>query len=184
MKRLDEEWRDVVGYEGLYQASSAGRIRSLTKGGIVKPGETHGGYLQVCLHKNKKKSTHKVHRIIATAFIGDGGGRHVDHVNGIRTDNRAENLKWCTISENQWNKGIEKRNTSGLKGVSWYSRDGRWEAKIKFKMKQVLIGRFNCKYEAARAYDREVIRLHGGFARTNEMMGLIPNEAKLENKIK
>ena len=105
---MNEIWRDIKDYEGLYQVSNLGRVRSLervvifkdgrskvVKEKIVKPRQTKHKYLQVCLYKNGKGLNHYIHRLVAEAFIPNPHNHPtVDHKNRIRTDNRVENLRW------------------------------------------------------------------------------------------
>lgn len=101
-----EEWRDVVGYEGFYQVSSLGRIKSTprrrTKGGLIKLHLNKGtGYLGFSLSKNGEIIYANVHRLMAEAFIPNPENKAtVNHKNSIRSDNRLENLEWNTSSEN------------------------------------------------------------------------------------
>ena len=100
-----EEWRDVPGYEGLYQVSNLGRVRSekrsTTRGVILKGKINTHGYVEVTLSKKNVRKTARVHRMVAIAFIPNPEGKpQVNHRNGDRSDNRAENLEWCTASEN------------------------------------------------------------------------------------
>lgn len=104
-----EEWRDVPGYEGVYQASSLGRIKSLhrlsghgwLRERIMKPSMDHGGYLHLSLKIKGVRVTPKVHSFVAGAFLGERpGGYEVNHINGVKTDNRPDNLEYVTPQEN------------------------------------------------------------------------------------
>jgi len=122
MQNYEEIWKDIPNYEGLYQVSNLGRIKSLkrkvrSKGGsfkIVKErflrSWMNRGYSQVDLSKNNKTKAFSVHRIVMIAFIGESE-LDVNHKNGIKTDNRLENLEYCTKSENMlhaYKKGLQK----------------------------------------------------------------------------
>lgn len=107
-------WKSVVGYEGLYSVSDSGLIRSedrviKSKNGVYKKlsgknliiRQNRTGYNIVYLSKNGIVKTRQVHRIVATAFIPNPNKKPcINHKNGIRNDNRIENLEWCTYSEN------------------------------------------------------------------------------------
>jgi hypothetical protein len=100
-----EIWKDVVGYEGLYLVSDLGNMKSLprgfTKGKILKP-MLQRGYANICLCKNGIIKRVRIHRIQAIAFIPNPENKpYINHKNGVRNDNRIENIEWCTNSENQ-----------------------------------------------------------------------------------
>lgn len=120
----NEEWKDVVGYEGLYQVSNLGNVRMLehytpyVKGSVMKiPAKNlyigwSNGYRTVWLCKNKIRKLKKVHRLVAEAFIPNPENKPcIDHINTIRHDNRIENLRWATYKENG-NNEITKINLS------------------------------------------------------------------------
>lgn len=89
------KWKDVIGFEGLYLVSDTGLISSLSSGSILRGSDNGHGYLKITLYKNGKKSCHKVHRLVMAAFVGLSD-LQVDHLNGIKTDNRLENLEYVT----------------------------------------------------------------------------------------
>lgn len=100
---MEEIWKDIIGYEGLYQVSDLGRVKSLKFGKekILKPQLCNCKYLVVGMYTKNRFSTKTIHRMVAMAFIDNPEQKpQVDHINGDRTDNRANNLRWVTRLEN------------------------------------------------------------------------------------
>lgn len=109
-----EEWRDVVGYEGKYQVSNLGNVRSVDrtftnacgvnvtrKGVMLKPMLNQGGYMKVTMHKDGKVNTEVIHRCVAEAFIpNENNLPQVNHKDGNKRNNNVSNLEWCTALEN------------------------------------------------------------------------------------
>ena len=126
----NEEWRDVVGYEGLYVVSSLGRVVSLsrptfngvcqyfTKPCIITSCPKSNGYLVVSIYKKpQQRKTHHVHRLVAEAFCENPYNKpHIDHINADRRDNRAENLRWVTQQENNKNPASSIKISLSRKG--------------------------------------------------------------------
>lgn len=104
-----EIWKDIKGYEGLYQVSNMGRVKTLNYNHtgmerVLKESPARGGYKKVILCRENKCKTYQTHRLVAEAFIPNPEGKPcTDHINTIRTDNRVENLRWVTRKENQNN---------------------------------------------------------------------------------
>lgn len=117
-----EVWSKIKDYEGIYEISTFGRIKSLsrlkkgventsylTKEKILKNVFDKDGYCLINLYKNNKSKTFKIHRLVALHFIENTLNKEqVNHINGIKTDNRIENLEWCTHSENMKHALINK----------------------------------------------------------------------------
>ena len=153
----EEIWKDIKGYEGLYQVSNLGRVKSLErivvdkigrkrflKERILKPFTNHKVYLQVHLYDaNGKKGTLKVHRLVCEAFHENSQNKpEVNHINEDKLDNRACNLEWVTRKENinhgTRNARVGKAVSKALsKSVGQYTRDGKlvkvWQSTIEVK---------------------------------------------------
>ena len=130
-----------------------------------------GGYLQVGFSIDGVKYKALVHRV-AFAIHHGYWCDFVDHENNIRDDNRIENLRDSTSSGNNANRNCAP-GRYGLKGVYLHVCTGRYFSQIGYEGKTQYIGIFDDPLEAARAYDMKAIELHGAFAKTNAMMGLI-----------
>lgn len=124
-----EEWKDIPGFEGYYQVSNLGRVKSLSKtfrnpSGYFKTQErilvpflVASGYPCLSLVKNKTKRRCYIHRLVGTAFIPNPDSlREIDHINTDKTDNRVCNLRWCSRRSNQNNPLTRKHASDALKG--------------------------------------------------------------------
>lgn len=128
-----EIWKDIQGFEGCYQVSNLGRVKSFawSKERILKPGINSRGYLCVVLHSDGTKCTQTVHRLVLKSFIpNDRNKESINHINGIKTDNRLENLEWATLSENMkhaYDAGLKKVSENHISAaketLKKYSRD-------------------------------------------------------------
>lgn len=115
-----EVWKDIEGYEGSYQVSSYGRVRSLDriddnnhplKGQIIKQHLSNRGYYRVFLYKKQKMKAFSVHRLVASAFIPNPENKAcIDHISCNKEDNSVSNLRWCSHSENMCNSITYEQN--------------------------------------------------------------------------
>ena len=111
-------------------------------------------------HKNKRML---IHRLLMKA----PDDMEVDHIDGNRLNNQRSNLRLATSSQNKCNRGARKDNRSGFKGVSWHKKNKNWNVRIKADNKYLLIGIFQDKFEAAKAYNEAATKYHGEFAYIN-----------------
>lgn len=146
-----ENWKPIKGYEGYYEVSDIGRVKSVARKisnghGLVEKNERFllpnvlaKGYLQVTLYKDKARKCFQVHRLVASAFIENKENYpQVNHINGNKQDNRVCNLEWCDNSMNQlhaWKTGLQKPHYCGggapRKKVALLNDDGNIERVFK-----------------------------------------------------
>lgn len=124
-----EIWQDIKNYEGLYQVSNMGRVKSLkwNKERILKPIDSGRGYLKVVLCARGKQKTLIVHRLVCEAFHENPESKaQVNHINEDKTDNRACNLEWATARENcNYGTRNERSAKNRRKPIGQYTLDGK-----------------------------------------------------------
>ena len=103
------------------------------------------------------------HRIIWLMVYGEWPICEIDHKNGKRSDNKLKNLRDTNKSGNQCNKGVDPRNTSGRKGISWHPLCEKWQARITKDNKRITLGYFASIDDASAAYEAKAAELHGEF---------------------
>lgn len=137
-KTMKEIWKDIEGWEGLYQVSNLGRVKSLSRHRIVgwadyvskekvlKQSTNNGGYNYVWLHKEGKKKIYKIHRLVATAFLSNPNNyKCVNHKDENKANNTVENLEFCNHSYNN-NYGTRNEKVARKNGrqILQFSLDG------------------------------------------------------------
>tara|TARA_R110000751_G_scaffold131994_2_gene234383 strand:+ start:3055 stop:3534 length:480 start_codon:yes stop_codon:yes gene_type:complete len=156
----EELWKSIQDYEGLYEVSNQGRVKSLKFGKerILKAVEKSHGYLSVNLYKGKCKAL-RAHKLVAMAFLDHipcGDKMVIDHKNNIKTDNRVENLQIITQRENS--SKDRKGGSSKHVGVS---RNGKgWRARIHVNDKLKYLGTFQDEAEASICYQNALHNLN------------------------
>ena len=151
----EEIWKNVVGYEGLYQVSNLGGVKSLDykhtgKEKIMKPFKNKKCYLYVYLYKNDERKIFRVHRLVAAAFIPNPENKPcIDHINTIRDDNRVDNLSWVTYKENTNNPISLKRLLDKSPTVGKFGKDHfRARPVYQYSLDGKLVRKWNCIADA------------------------------------
>ena len=167
-----EIWKDVIGYEGHYQVSNLGRVKSVTritkykdsirvlKERILKPSPDNHNYLIITLHIYNKQKTKKIHKLVAEAFLNHIPCGHtlvVDHINDNKLDNRVENLQIVTQRFNTYK--TKDKYSSKYKGVYWNKSAKKWCSRIKINYKEIYLGLFEKEYDAYLTYQKDLKEL-------------------------
>lgn len=152
-----EVWRDIKGYEGIYQASPVGVVRSLDrvdcrgnrlKGQLLKNCNNSDGYHSIALCNGGHQKTFAIHKIIARTFIGKSNGLDVNHIDGNKINNNISNLEYVTRRENCTHGKV----SHGLVGANWNKKLNKWRSAIVFEGKKHSLGHFETEIEAHQAY--------------------------------
>lgn len=157
-----EEFRDIPGYKGLYQASNMGNVKSLKFGKekLLKLQLSTTGYFYTNLSMNGIVKKRKVHQLVAVTFLGHipcGYQFVVDHINDDPLDNRVDNLQIVTHRFNIYK--TQGKYASKYKGVTWHKVTQKWEAGIKINGKKYYLGLFEKEYDAHVAYQNKLLSL-------------------------
>jgi hypothetical protein len=148
-----EIWKDVPDYEGLYQASNLGRIKSLRKN-IIMSQSIRNGYKQLNFYKNNKIKCLQVHRLVYETF-NEKTDLHIDHIlEGNKFDNRLCNLQAVSCRYNLSKSKMSKNKSSKYTGVNWSKSHNKWQSKIQIKSKTIHLGFHINELDASLAYQK------------------------------
>lgn len=171
---MTEYWVDVIGYEGLYEVSNLGNIRSLDRlvkhssgnGKVLRKGrmlktknkQNNSGYIIIHLYKDGKAKGFLLHRLVLSSFCSPiGDNNQVNHINTIKTDNRLINLEWCTPVQNMKHIYRTKKMKGKKRGVHFHKN--RWVAQINVKGRKIHLGCFGNKDAAHDVYFKKYLEL-------------------------
>ena len=161
--KMEEIWKDVIGYEGRYQISNYGRLKSIKKKeSILRGSISKEGYIQYTLNwaKHKKYNVYLAHQLVAIGFLNHkpcGMNLVVDHINDDKKNNLVTNLQVVTNRFNS--RKTQGTGTSMYKGVSWSKQCNKWLANIAVNGKNKYLGLFENEYDAHLAYQKALKEL-------------------------
>lgn len=170
----NEIWKDVVGYEGFYQVSNVGRVKSLTrvtgncpthllsKGQVLKPILGSRQCFLVSLSVNGKMKKRTVHQLVAESFLGHtrcGYDLVINHKDFNPLNNHVDNLEIVTARENGNQKHI--KSSSQYVGVNYRAINDKWIARIVFQKKRIYLGIFDTELDASNAYEEKLKEING-----------------------
>tara|TARA_R110001599_G_scaffold285705_1_gene488073 strand:+ start:284 stop:769 length:486 start_codon:yes stop_codon:yes gene_type:complete len=158
-----EKWKDVKNYEGIYQVSNLGNLKSLATSSpkIINGTVTDKKYRRVGLTKNKITSNKMFHIIIAEAFFNynKSSGFIIDHIDNNPLNNNIDNLQIITQRENC--SKDKKGYSSNYVGVSFDKRRNKWVSQIQINGKDKFLGRFISELEASKSYQNKLKEING-----------------------
>lgn len=151
---MEEVWKDIPNYEGFYRASNLGRVESVKFNKLLST-KVSSGYSRLTLYKNKVKRGFLTHRLVMLTFQGDSE-LQVDHINGIKTDNRLINLRYVEPRENiklYFDKVETEVSSIGIR----IDKHGKYSSRIWLDGRRYDLGRYNNETLASEAYNKALI---------------------------
>lgn len=176
-KAKAEVWRDVPGYEGYYQVSNTGIVRSLDRTVLSKNGHERfykgrffegsdvNGYKQIILSRDSKQELFYTHQLVAMVFLDHKPNGHtlvVDHIDGDRTNNNVDNLRIVTNRENSSICFKKNRDSFTSEYVGVRQDKDKWRAQIRFNNKVIHLGYFDIELKASKAYQSALGKIKDG----------------------
>lgn len=162
MENSSEIWKDIVGFEGLYQISNYGNVKSCkrlvnSKSGsqrlvnekLLSLGKDKDGYLMAILCQDATKKTVKIHRLVADAFIDKINGKNlVNHIDSEKSNNLVSNLEWVSSLENNCHSRLNIKSTSKYVGVYFHKENNNFRAIGRINGKKINLGNFKTEEDA------------------------------------
>lgn len=161
MENNAEIWKDIIGFEGLYQISNYGNVKSckrmvnakygkrLVNEKLLSLGKDRDGYLMVILCQEGIKKTVKIHRLVANAFIDKIDDKEiVNHIDSNKSNNILSNLEWVSYLENKCHSRLNRSLSSKYVGVHFNKRDNAFRSIIRIKGKSIYLGSFKTEEDA------------------------------------
>lgn len=144
-----EEWKDIIGYEGLYQISNLGNVKNVKSQRILKGCTTKKVlYQYINLYKDSIKKTHRIHQLVASAFLTNPDNLpQIDHIDRNKLNNKVSNLRYVSRSDNQINKGLIN-STTGEKNISYNNIRKEYSFSLRRNNKIIIAKWFKTKEEA------------------------------------
>ena len=162
-----EQWARIDGYRN-YEVSWFGRVANTKTGRILKGGLSSSGYTTVTLSKKGRQKTHCIHVLVAREWAANPDAKRcVDHIDGDKTNNHYENLRYATHSENGMNLKTRTNTSSVYKGVYFQKKAGKWAAYIRINRILKHLGLFDNERDAAEAYNAAAIEHFGIYKKLN-----------------
>jgi hypothetical protein len=155
---MEEIYKDVVGYEGIYQVSNFGNVKSCKTGLIRNYYLEKNGYYSITLRKNGVGNTRKVHQLVAESFLNHkrcGYKLVINHIDLNKINNKVDNLEIVTNRENSNRKHL--KSTSKYVGVHWNTEDKKWKSGLTINGKLKHLGYFTSELEASEAYQKALL---------------------------
>ena len=174
MTEINEEiFKEIPNFDD-YLISNFGRVKSFkqNEARIKKNQNNNCGYYFVRLiNNNGRTQTKYIHRLLAELFIPNTDNLlYVDHIDTHTLNNDLSNLRWVSLSQNQFNRNKQKQKSSSkYKGVTYVKKTNKWQARIRFEGKQYHLGCYASEIEAALAYNQTARKFFKQFAKLNEI---------------
>ena len=161
-------WLPIKGYPN-YEISICGMVRNVITKRILKNQIDSSGYYSVVLYENNKTKNYRIHRLVSNHFIPRlTKNKYIDHIDNDKLNNTVSNLRWVSQQQNCFNASLSKKNTSGIKGISFYKKINKWIVQIGFNNKLIYLGCYANIEDAKNARQKKSAELFGDFINSCE----------------